>query len=235
MAIGLKLITAPGSEPVSLADCKTYLRLASAFTADDTTITNLLYTFRQQCELKTGLTLISTVWEQSIDKFPRPRGGGWMYYYPVAPYGYQYDDYLYQDGPAVVRRDTIELVRSPVTAVASVKYNDTTGTQQTMDPSTYTVDLTTKPARIAPAFGTIWPISQPGIDQIVVRFTAGYTNAAAVLAAVPQAVTWICAKVDEFYNNRGASNPNMTGGAMSQTADMVCDSLLDQISIAAFG
>lgn len=69
----------------------------------------------------------------------------------------------------------IDLPRGPVTAVASIKYFDATGIEQTLDPSKYLVDLISDPARLVPAPDAVWPASQARANAVTVQFTSGYT------------------------------------------------------------
>jgi uncharacterized phiE125 gp8 family phage protein len=63
-----KLITAPASEPVSLAEAKLHLRVTS--TDDDTLITALIAAARETAEHEMGRSIISQTWEKALDMFP---------------------------------------------------------------------------------------------------------------------------------------------------------------------
>lgn len=96
--------------------------------------------------------------------------------------------------------DLIRLPRAPVTAVASVKYIDSTGTQQTLVAGTdYKTDLTDDETRIAPGPGKSWPTPRGDLSGIEVVFTAGFASAAAIPAALASAA--IVLAVD-WYDNR---------------------------------
>jgi uncharacterized phiE125 gp8 family phage protein len=96
-------------------------------------------------------------------------------------------------------------------AVTSLKYIDkTTGTQLTLDPAAYVVDASGKYARIAPAYGTRWPLtrSQPG--AVKVDFTSGVA-ANAVPPSLKQAILLVIG--DLFENREGAAyQPGLTVG-----------------------
>lgn len=68
----------------------------------------------------------------------------------------------------------IELQTHPLIQVVSIQYIDMAGNTQTVDPTTYTVDDSTEPVRIAPVFGQIWPIPRPQIGAVWVTLDAGY-------------------------------------------------------------
>ena len=64
----LKLITAPGEEPVSLVEAKLQLRVEHS--VDDDLITGLIQAAREQAEHQTGRALITQTWERVLDAFP---------------------------------------------------------------------------------------------------------------------------------------------------------------------
>lgn len=83
-------------------------------------------------------------------------------------------DYTLQRFPAC-----IELPRYPVSAVGSVQYNDASGVQQTLSSSYYTVSLGSEDQRgiIEPALNQSWPTTYAHVDDVTVRFTAGFGTA----------------------------------------------------------
>lgn len=89
-----------------------------------------------------------------------------------------------------------------VSAVASVKYVDADGVQQTLDPAAYLTDLTTEPATVRPAYGTQWPLTRQQPGAVVVQYSVGYADADSVPAALKAAILLI---VGDLYANREAS------------------------------
>ena len=86
--------------------------------------------------------------------------------------------------------------RCPVSAINTLKYLDTTGTQQTLasDGSTYILDLASEPARIYPAYGIPWPITRWQNNAIQINFTAGYgTSVSNVPYRAKQAIKMLAA------------------------------------------
>lgn len=90
----------------------------------------------------------------------------------------------------------IELPRSPLQSVASVKYTrETDGQTVTIDPTTYLVDVASEPGRVVLKFGQYWPpdllITTGGV---VISYTSGYsdykTATVTVTIASPGVVTW---------------------------------------------
>lgn len=95
--------------------------------------------------------------------------------------------------------EVIEVPLPPLISVSSVKYTDTDGVQQTLATSGYTVDTTAQPGRIVPAFDDDWPDTRGHINDVEVRFVAGYGAPAAVPAAIRQALLLI---LGELYERR---------------------------------
>lgn len=97
--------------------------------------------------------------------------------------------------------DAFELTRVPAASVTSLKYYDADGVLTTMDGASYTLDIADDYgfAYVVPAYGTEWSAARDQINAVVVRYVAGYANA----AAVPQAIkSWILLKVGAMYENR---------------------------------
>lgn len=63
-----KLITAPATEPVTLAEAKTHLNAVG--TDDDTYITALIVAAREAAETVTERVLMTQTWELALDTFP---------------------------------------------------------------------------------------------------------------------------------------------------------------------
>lgn len=101
--------------------------------------------------------------------------------------------------------DSIELVRRPVVVPSgsplinnlTVTYYDTTGTLQTMDPTTYTVACD----KICLNVGLAWPLTDRRPDCIQVNYTCGYsaTDSTKVPARLIMAILYLA---NHFYNIR---------------------------------
>jgi uncharacterized phiE125 gp8 family phage protein len=66
--MGLKLVTPPAVEPVTLAEAKTHLRLDTA--VDDSYVSALITAARERVELFLRRALITQVFEFTVDDFP---------------------------------------------------------------------------------------------------------------------------------------------------------------------
>jgi len=69
------LETAPAAEPVSTAEAKTHMRIASSYTSDDTYISSLITIAREHIENVTWRKLITQTWNYYLDSFP---SGGYI-------------------------------------------------------------------------------------------------------------------------------------------------------------
>jgi len=81
--------------------------------------------------------------------------------------------------------DVIELI-PPATSVTNIKYQDSSDVQQTLAITYYVTDFITEPARITLAYGQSWPSTYGELNDVVIRFVAGYANAAAVPEGIKQ-------------------------------------------------
>lgn len=67
--MSLKLISAPGEEPVSLADARAHCRLIADEIGDDL-LGMYITAARELCESVIGRALVTQTWEQTLDDFP---------------------------------------------------------------------------------------------------------------------------------------------------------------------
>lgn len=82
----------------------------------------------------------------------------------------------------------IGLERPPLQSVTSVKYIDSDGVEQTLDPSKYTVNSFREPGAVYPSYGETWPQTRDEPDAVRVVYVAGWTEAAKVPASIREAI-----------------------------------------------
>ena len=95
----------------------------------------------------------------------------------------------------------MRLHHPPVQSVTHVKYYDSTGALQTLDPAAYVLDAASEPARLVLAYGQSWPAtySRPGAVQV--RYVAGLP--VADKAKVPETLkAWIKLRLATLYEHR---------------------------------
>src|SRR5215831_749384 len=164
MAYGLTVVTPPVEEPVTLAEAKLYARIDLG--DDDALVTGLIAAGRQRCERVSGRALVTQTWKLTLDQFPGSAQGD-----PLEGPGF----FAWGAGQGPIR-----LPRAPAQSVVSVQYTDGAGNLQTLPATQYYVDVTAEPARIFPAYGTLWPVTLWRAGAVAVTFTAGYGPASAV-------------------------------------------------------
>ncbi len=177
-----------GLEPITVAEAKLHCRVD--YTEDDRLIASFISAARLRAEVLTRRTLIKQVFDQYVDTFPFASGG-------------YYDRHIRQWGPGPgwlpsSGGGVIALMARPVSAVASVKYTDASGTLQTIDPANYITSLGLG-GRIQSLPGFVWPITRDQIDAIAIRFTAGVATANDISETVKSACRLM---VGHWYEHR---------------------------------
>ncbi len=166
----LSLQTAPKVEPVELADAKLHLRVDS--TDDDSLITRYLSAARERVEVITGRQLITATYTLALDGFP-----GYTPFDLNRPVALEYSSLLW-GSTYVETHHFIDVPRPPLQSVTAITYIDTTGVQQTWDPTQYQVSAPSGPmaerGRIRPAYGLSWPVARDQMGAVSVTFKAGY-------------------------------------------------------------
>lgn len=94
----------------------------------------------------------------------------------------------------------IRLPLPPLQSVTSVSYVDADGNTQVVDSSGYVVDSANQPGWVVPVSG--WPATGTTPNAAIVRFVAGYGDAADVPAAIKAAILLY---VGDAYANREAA------------------------------
>lgn len=188
---GLQTIQPPVGEPITLTEAKAQCRVDTDITQDDDRIAGLITSARIFVENWKGRALVSQTLLASWDRFPR--------YSQQAGLQYQSEGLWDQRIPITEMsarywpdRACLRIPMPPLQQVLAVQYTDLTNTLQTLTPSLYRVDYLTELARIAPAYGQIWPLIIQQMQAVTVRFVAGYgpvTTIAGGITAGQQTVT----------------------------------------------
>lgn len=120
---------------------------------------------------------------------------------------------------AFPRAPSIVLPISPVTAIDELRYFDTDGTEQTMPPADYQLDVGGLVQRVSLVPGAVWPTTQARAQAVCVSMTAGCADLPAPVAQ------WMLALICTMYEQGSAE----VVGAMSRMQYM--DGLLDPIRV----
>jgi len=188
--VGVSLVTGPTFEPVSLEEARTHCRVTQ--TDEDGLLAGYIMAARVFAETNTRTIFAQQTFDCTYD-----------YYWPCnrnLDNGYVYEVFnSYLTGYGYSR---IELPVYPVSSVNSVKYLDSNGVQQTLDPSQYLVSLDGPVAFIDPAYGVTWPTPRCQVATVTVRVVAGFgTLPSDTPETIRQAMLMM---IEHFYDNRSA-------------------------------
>ena len=127
-----------------------------------------------------------------------------------------------------------ELPYPPLIGVDSIKYTDSGGAEQTVDPLTYEADTTSEPGKVRPAYGKSWPaVTLSGFNPVRIRYRAGYQAPGS-----PQDLTsnaylpgqlrlWLAASITTLYDQRG----QIMDGRFVKIPRDFADGLLDDLVV----
>lgn len=156
--LNYSLVTPPTVEPISLSLAKKQARVD--IPDDDSLIQTYISVARDYCEGWTNRAFYTQTWQLFLDSFPY---GDYRNTVPIdqrSPWNYS----------AYWSDLSIRLPKPMTLAVESINYVDANGSPQVLDPSLYTVDINSRPGRIVPAPGLLWPVTQfyqPGSINII--------------------------------------------------------------------
>ena len=181
---GLKVHTEPASEPITLAEAKTYLRVDSS--GDDALITSLIITARKLCEIHMQRAIMSQTLQLFLDTLEDYEDPLWEGIRTAPDLNY-YKNY-------------IDLPFPVVSSITHVKTYDDDDTATTFDSSKYYVDSSREPARIVLRKGETFPTALRVANAIEVQYVTGYSSA----NAVPEPIKFAIYQILTFlYEHRG--------------------------------
>ena len=100
--------------------------------------------------------------------------------------------------------DRLWLRRPPVIEIVSVKYLAPTGVEQTLSADNYVLDDSSDTViRLALAPGKTWPSVYLMENNVKIRYTAGYADAASIPEPLKR---WMLAQVGHWFRNRESIN-----------------------------
>ena len=120
--------------------------------------------------------------------------------------------------------DAFELTRTPVQSIASIKYYDINGVQQTLGNTLYMFDGADDFgfAYVVPVYNGTWPNTRSQINAVAVRYVAGYASAAVVPQSIKQ---WVLLMIGAMYESR-----EMEGAQQTHSLGFA-DRLLDRYGV----
>ena len=148
----LSVTSAPATEPVTTAEAKAHLRIATDFTDDDTKIDAFIAAARAYVETFTGRSLVTRTYALRARDFCELEGS---------------------DG-------VIRLPRPPLASVSSVAYVDTNDASQTISSANYHVLAGTDGGTLEPILTYAWPQTRGLAGDVTITYIAGYGAASSV-------------------------------------------------------
>lgn len=177
MNYGLRLITGPAVEALTVDEVKQHLRIDR--TDEDQYLADLIKAARSDLDAREGrlmgVAMITQTWELVLDAFPILA-----------------DRHCYGQ---------IDIPLRPLQSITSVKYDDVNGAEQTFPSTDYIVDTASWMGRVVLKPSKSWPGTSDGIQAVRVRFVCGYGAAG---TAVPYYLRQaMLVKVAHHYRHRG--------------------------------
>jgi uncharacterized phiE125 gp8 family phage protein len=173
--MGLKLVTAPAEQPITLAQAKQQCR-ATEFTDDDDLIQLFIdasVDFADGPSGFLGRALIDQTWDYYLDEFPAS--------------------------------GLIQIPLPPLIEVVGLFYRDGDGNEQEWTSTNYVVDQSGNPGNISLASGVSWPTPIDESEAVRIRFRAGYLDQSdsPAVESVPGAIkAALLIHVADLYANR---------------------------------
>lgn len=160
-----QLLTAPAAYPVSLAEVKAQLYLATDVGDDDARLAGLAAAATNQVERFLGMALITRQYHGFLDHWPRRREGAHdMGEWPVTA-GSAAGNLRYARH--------VEIPRPPLISIDHVYTYDDGDVQTAMDPSTYFTDTSSTFGRLVLRNGQDWPLPARAANGIEIVWTCG--------------------------------------------------------------
>jgi hypothetical protein len=184
-----RLLTPPAAEPVIASDLMAFARIDTD--PGDGVLQRVLLAARERVERDTGLALITQTWVAVLDRWPMA----------PAPDERWWDGV--REGPVALLSPfgVIEITRRPFQSLMSFQVRDATTAFQSVDSSTYFIDVSDDMGRIARKPGAVWPLVVAGMaDAIEITVKLGFGDAPSSAPAELQ--TAILMLASHWYETR---------------------------------
>ncbi len=111
----------------------------------------------------------------------------------------------------------IYLKMPPIISIASIKYTDVNGAEQTIDPADYSlVKLSRKTVYIEPIAGKCWPSTYAADNAVRVEYKAGYADEDAVPYVAKQ---WMLDVITQVFNNEDVDMSSFAPNGLTNYLD----------------
>lgn len=168
--------TPPQSEPMTVAEARARLNIASA--VSDPVVTSWIVAARQKIEKEYGLSMIEQTWSLVLDRFPHLNLNAYQnerQWWGDNNWGdNNWERYRFKPSDTDIR---IPMEPLKPDAIQSVKYRNADDIEQTFDPANYRLVLADLNARLVLVPSKTWPITALASGVVSITFKAGYANA----------------------------------------------------------
>lgn len=191
--MALVLVADATAEPVTVSDCRHYLRLSTSDTTEDSLLSGCINVARKTLENKTRRLCLPQTWKYTLDDFPSSTG---VIELPWSP------------------------LSSSTSDVVITFLDETSGDSTTHPGTAYTVDYESEPPRLYPTYGNEWPTNvRDESGAVRIQFIAGYPlGTSASTATTPEPLrVWIKMRVGALYENREALGEGSRGVDLPRT------------------
>ena len=157
--------------------------------AEDAWLTETREMVREEAEIYQGRAFLTQTWRLIFDGWPMDKNGCY--------------------------KNFIELEKSPVQSVTSVKYYDTEGTEYTLSNTKYYLDLDRFYPRIVLNYGESWPgITLRESGGIVIEFVAGYETVDDFKTENKSVHRWMLTVIKKLYDDRSLTMDDISYKAL---------------------
>jgi len=122
----------------------------------------------------------------------------------------------------------IDLMQAPVLEIISIKYIDTAGVEQTLDPIDYSLDNYGVRHWAVTNFGRLWPIARQTPNAVKIQYRAGYADVESVPLSIKQ---WILMVIATWFQVREGV---IIGTIIQELPDNFMSALLNRYRIRRF-
>jgi len=155
MTLLVTLITAAAAQPVSVAECKSDLRIDAGVTIEDDLISDYIDAAARYCSEVTGRKLISETWKYGIGNEPGK--------FVATPFKPVFNSF-----------QPIELPFTPVSVIVEVQYFDADNVSQVLNLADFYLYNYDQSSVLAPVLNYQWPPFYERRDALNITFTTGY-------------------------------------------------------------
>ena len=215
MAVSTKVLLQPGGEPLTVAEAKLACRIDADITADDDYIADLITKARVYCEDVLAQALISQTMLFTFDQFPRGSQAGGLQYQSEGLWD-QRLPVTELSARAWPDRACFRLPRSPLQGGVVIQYTDQASALQTLAATGYRIDYISDPPRIAPAYGTSWPLAVMQTQVVNIRAVMGHGPATSIAGSITAGERTVTpASMYGIYAQNLATDPLYPGTTLS--------------------